>query len=147
MKSRCVAEIPSVCPAPSFIPLSLPAHHPPPPPWRWEFAKIGGRARLHREASSTKMPLRQFFPPPLPPLHRSDLTAASPRGVCSPPSRIVLKLSCVGRLKNKRVYTLLYLKWTTSEDLLFSTWNSVQWYGAAWMGRGPGENGYMCLYG
>ena len=32
------------------------------------------------------------------------------------------------------VYTLLYLKWITSRDLLYSTGNSVQCYGA-WMGR------------
>ena len=31
-------------------------------------------------------------------------------------------------------YTLLYLKWITNKDLLYSTWNSVQCYAAAWMG-------------
>ena len=35
------------------------------------------------------------------------------------------------------VYTLLYFKWTTNNDLLYST--SAQCYVAAWMG----ENGYM----
>ena len=30
--------------------------------------------------------------------------------------------------------TLLYLKWITSKDLLYSTWNSIQCYVAAWMG-------------
>ena len=25
------------------------------------------------------------------------------------------------------MYTLLYLKWITNKDLLFNTWNSVQW--------------------
>ena len=30
--------------------------------------------------------------------------------------------------------TLLYLKWITNKDLLYSTWNSVQRYVAAWMG-------------
>ena len=31
------------------------------------------------------------------------------------------------------MYTLLYLKWITNKDLLYSTGNSAQW--AAWMGR------------
>ena len=30
--------------------------------------------------------------------------------------------------------TLLYLKWITSKDLLYSTGNSAQCYVAAWMG-------------
>ena len=32
------------------------------------------------------------------------------------------------------MYTLLYLKWITNRDLLYSTWNSAQCYVAAWMG-------------
>ena len=32
-------------------------------------------------------------------------------------------------------YTLLYLKWITNKDLLYSTENSAQCYVAAWMGR------------
>ena len=32
------------------------------------------------------------------------------------------------------MYTLLYLKWITSKDLLYSTWNSAQCNVAAWMG-------------
>ena len=32
------------------------------------------------------------------------------------------------------MYTLLYLKWITNKDLLYSTWNSAQCYEAAWMG-------------
>ena len=32
------------------------------------------------------------------------------------------------------VYTVLCLKWITNKDLLYSTWNSVQCYVAAWMG-------------
>ena len=35
-------------------------------------------------------------------------------------------------------YTLLYLKWITNKDLLYSTWNSAQRYVPAWMG---GESG------
>ena len=31
-------------------------------------------------------------------------------------------------------YTLLDLKWKTNKDLLYSTWNSAQWYVAARMG-------------
>ena len=29
------------------------------------------------------------------------------------------------------MYTLLYLKWITNKDILYSTWNSVQFYVAA----------------
>ena len=32
------------------------------------------------------------------------------------------------------MYALLYLKWITSKDLLYSTWHSAQCYVAAWMG-------------
>ena len=32
------------------------------------------------------------------------------------------------------MYTLLYLKWITNKDLLYSTENSAQCYMAAWMG-------------
>ena len=32
------------------------------------------------------------------------------------------------------MHTLLYLKWITNKDLLYSTWNSAQCYVAAWMG-------------
>ena len=34
------------------------------------------------------------------------------------------------------VYTLLYLKWITNKDLLYSTGNSAQCYVAAWTARG-----------
>ena len=33
------------------------------------------------------------------------------------------------------MYTLLYLKWVTNKDLLYSTWNSAQCYVASWMGE------------
>ena len=32
------------------------------------------------------------------------------------------------------MYTLLYLKWITNKDLLYSARNSTQCYVAAWMG-------------
>ena len=38
----------------------------------------------------------------------------------------------------KVMYTLLYLKWITNKNLLYSTWNSAQCYVLAWMGRGFG---------
>ena len=45
------------------------------------------------------------------------------------------------------MYILLYLKWITNKDLLYSTGNSAQCYVAAWMG---GEFGgkwiHICLY-
>ena len=31
-------------------------------------------------------------------------------------------------------YTLLYFKWITNKDLLYSTGNTAQYYVAAWMG-------------
>ena len=45
-------------------------------------------------------------------------------------------------------YTLLYLKWITNKDLLYSTRNSVQCCVAAWTEVGSlGENGYMYMCG
>ena len=46
------------------------------------------------------------------------------------------------------VYTLLYFKWITNKDLLYSMGNStlkVMWQ-LGWEGH-LGENGYMCIYG
>ena len=43
-------------------------------------------------------------------------------------------------------YTLLYLKWVTNKDLLYSTWNSAQFYVANWMGGesvGEGIHAYV----
>ena len=37
------------------------------------------------------------------------------------------------------MYALLYLKWTISEDLLCTTWDSAESYVTAWMGWGFGE--------
>ena len=45
------------------------------------------------------------------------------------------------------IYTLLFLKWITSWDLLYSTWNSAQCYVAAWIWGVLGENGCMYVYG
>ena len=42
------------------------------------------------------------------------------------------------------MYTLLYLKWVTNKDLLYSTGNSAACNVAAWM---EGEYGYMYMYG
>lgn len=39
----------------------------------------------------------------------------------------------------KVVYTLLYLKLITNKDLMYSTWNSAQWYAASLDGRGIWE--------
>ena len=41
------------------------------------------------------------------------------------------------------MYTLLYLKWVTNKELLYSTGNSAQCYVAAWMG---GEFGGEWIY-
>ena len=40
------------------------------------------------------------------------------------------------------MHTLLYLKWITNKDLLFSIWNSAQCYVAVWM---EGEFGGECI--
>ena len=39
--------------------------------------------------------------------------------------------------------TMLYLKWITNKDLLYSTWNSAQCFLAAGWERSLGENGHM----
>ena len=41
----------------------------------------------------------------------------------------------IDREFGKVMYTLLYLKWMTNKDLLFSTWNSGQCSVPAWKGR------------
>ena len=38
-----------------------------------------------------------------------------------------------------KIYTLLYLKWITNKELLYSTGNSAQRYVAAWMRGEFGE--------
>ena len=44
------------------------------------------------------------------------------------------------------MYILLYLEWITNKDLLFSTGNSAQCYGAAWRG-GEFEGAWIqCIY-
>ena len=39
----------------------------------------------------------------------------------------------------KVMYTLLYSKWITNKDLLYSTWNSAQCYVPAWTAVGFGR--------
>ena len=41
------------------------------------------------------------------------------------------------------MYTLIYLKWITNKDLLYSIWNSAHCYVVAWM---EGEFGGECIY-
>ena len=43
------------------------------------------------------------------------------------------------------MYTLLYLKWITNKDLLYSTGNSVPRYRAAWM-QGEFEEEWIHVY-
>ena len=53
-----------------------------------------------------------------------------------------------GGLKDfgKVMYTLLYLKWITNKNLLYSTWSSAQCYVPAWVGEGLGEmDTCMCM--
>ena len=45
------------------------------------------------------------------------------------------------------MYTLLYIKWITNKDLLYSRWNSAQCYMAAWMGGGFGGKWiHVCVW-
>ena len=45
------------------------------------------------------------------------------------------------------MYVLLYLKWITNRDLLYSTWNFAQYYVAVWMeGRFVGEWIYVYVW-
>ena len=45
----------------------------------------------------------------------------------------------------KIMYTVLYSKWITNKDLLYSIWNSTQCYAPVCMGGGLGESGYMYI--
>ena len=43
------------------------------------------------------------------------------------------------------MYTLLYLKWITNKDLLYSTGNSARYYMAAWMGGWERMDTWICM--
>ena len=43
------------------------------------------------------------------------------------------------------MYPVLYLKWITNKDLLYSTWNSAQCHVAAWMGGESGGKMDTCV--
>ena len=59
-----------------------------------------------------------------------------------------LRNICMWHMKQTDIlYMLLYLKWITNKDLVYSTGYSVQCYVAAWMGGELGENGYIYMYG
>ena len=45
----------------------------------------------------------------------------------------------------KVMYTLLYLKWITNQDLLYSTGNSAQYYQPKWEKKLK-KNRYMYMY-
>ena len=44
------------------------------------------------------------------------------------------------------MYTLLYSKWITNKNRLYSTWNSAQVVWQPGRERSLGENGYMYMY-
>ena len=44
------------------------------------------------------------------------------------------------------MYALLYLKWITNKDLLYSTQNSAHYSVEAWREGNLGEGGYMSKY-
>ena len=43
------------------------------------------------------------------------------------------------------IYTLLYIKWITNKDLLYSTRNSPQYSVMTYMGKGSKEE-WICVY-
>ena len=43
------------------------------------------------------------------------------------------------------MYALLYLKWITNKDLLYSAWNSAQCYVTPWMGGEFGGRKDICI--
>ena len=45
----------------------------------------------------------------------------------------------------KVMYTLLYSKQKTNQDLLYNTWNSAQCHVPAWMGVGVWERMDICI--
>ena len=47
---------------------------------------------------------------------------------------IKITLSSYEHIEKSVKYTLLYFKWITNKDLLYSTGNTAQYYVAAWMG-------------
>ena len=47
---------------------------------------------------------------------------------------IKITLSSYEPIEKSVKYTLLYCKWITNKDLLYSTGNTAQYYVAAWMG-------------
>ena len=51
----------------------------------------------------------------------------------------------IARDFGKVMFTLLHLKRITNKILLYSTWNSVQCYVAAWMGVGFGGEWITCI--
>ena len=57
-------------------------------------------------------------------MHRKELTAAEGEGL----------VKAVVREFGVDMYTLLYLKWMTKKDLLYSIGNSTQCHVAAWTG-------------
>ena len=57
------------------------------------------------------------------------------------------KIQNIGLMYTYKII-LLYLKWITNKDLLYSTWNSAQCYVAAWMGGEFGREWiHVYLYG
>ena len=44
------------------------------------------------------------------------------------------------------MYTLLYLKWTSNKDSLYSIWNSIQYYVTTQMGKDLKKNKSMYMH-
>ena len=61
---------------------------------------------------------------------------------------MVKTLSSIVREFGTDMYTLLYLKWITNKDLLYSPGNSAQCYVAAWTGEefgGEWTHTFICM--
>ena len=69
-----------------------------------------------------------------------ELTYKTERGTNLENELMVDEGEGVVREFEKVIYSLLYSKWITNKDLLYSTWNSTQFYMQTWMrGRPRGE--------
>jgi len=44
------------------------------------------------------------------------------------------------------IYALLYLKWITNKDVLYSTGNSAQYFLTPKWGKNLKKNRFMCMY-
>ena len=80
----------------------------------------------------------------------SSLPGSSVHGISQTTPFILVYLLYSPAIKKQdghvHMYILLYLKWITDKDLLYSTWDSVQCFVVPRWEGSLGENGYMYMY-